>query len=271
MLYVLDQNYLRAEELRNLITIEPQSKFIIPDIALLEMCKGNQWKETILRSLAILSVCPGRVFHSCSIGEGLNYELRHGESIEGKLLPRDFRDFTRAILANVAVGGAGDAIDMIRAKILDAQRDIQLAELNHLNNQRSLLRRVEIIESVLAGEPLRLLRSGKASREDRLALIRNVSLDLCSTFLQNHGLSRNRIRMLLKQKPLVLRFFYVNVRHCVDWTAKGGVLTMAPERISNDILDQDYVLVGSFFDRLLSKETRVQEADADLREIMRNG
>lgn len=46
---------------------------------------------------------------------------------------------------------------------------------------------------------------------------------------------------------------------------------MATERIANDILDQDYVLVGSFFDQLLSKETRVQEADADLRKLMRNG
>lgn len=271
MIYVLDQNYLRAEELGNLIAAEPHSKFVIPDIALLEMCKGDKWKETILRSFAILSTCPGRVFHSIPIGEGLNYELKHGDSIEGKLLPRDFRGFTRAILANVAAGGAGNAIDMIRAKILDAQRDIQQAELNHPNNQQSLLQRVGIIESALAGEPLRTLRSGQASREDRLALIRNVSLDLCSTFLQSHGLSRNKARVLLKRKPLVLRFFYVSVRHCVDWAARSGILSMAPERISNDILDQDYVLVGSFFDRLLSKEIRVQEADADLREFMRNG
>ncbi len=271
MIYVLDQNYLRAEELGNLIAAEPHSKFVIPDIALLEMCKGDKWKETIQRSFEILSACPGRVFHSLSIGEGLNYELEHGESIEGKLLPCNFRRFARAILANVAAGGAGNAIDIIRAKILDAQLDIHLIELNHLNNQQSLIQRVGIIESALTGEPLRILRSGKASREDRLALIRNVTLDLCSTFLQNHGLSGNKVRVLLKQKPLVLRFFYVSVRHCVDWAAKGGVLSMAPEKLSNDILDQDYVLVGSFFDRLLSKETRVQEADADLREFMRNG
>lgn len=271
MIYVLDQNYLRAEELGNIIAAEPHSKFVIPDIALLEMCKGDKWKETMLRSFAILSACPGRVFHSLSIGEGLNYELEHGDSIEGKLLPRDFRGFTRAILANVASGGAGNAIDMIRAKILDAQRDIHLAELNHLNNQQSLLQRVGIIESALAGEPLRILRSGKASREDRLTLIRNMSLDLCSTFLQNHGLSGNKTRVLLKKKPLVLRFFYASVRHCVDWAAKGGVSSMTPEKISNDILDQDYVLVGSFFSRLLSNELRVQEADADLREFIQNG
>jgi len=223
MIYVLDQNYLRAEELENLIAAEPHSKFEIPDIALVEMCKGDSWRETIKRSFAILSACPGRVSHSLSVGEGLSYELEHGKSIEGKLLPRDFRGFTRAILANVAEGGDGNAIDMIRAKILDAQRDIHLAELNHLNNKQCLLQRVGSIEAVLAGEPLRMLRSGKASREDRLALIRNVSLDLCSTVLIDNGFSRNKVRMLLKQKPLILRFFCVNVRHCVDWAARGGV------------------------------------------------
>jgi hypothetical protein len=77
--------------------------------------------------------------------------------------------------------------------------------------------------------------------------------------------------MFLTQKPLVLRFFYASVRHCVDWAARGGLLSMLPERITNDILDQDYVLVGSFFDRLLSKEVKVQEADADLRASLRNG
>ena len=271
MMYVLDQNYLRSDELRNLIAAEPHSQFVVPDIALLEMCKGDKWKETISRSFESLSACPGRVYHSLSIGEGLNYELKHGVSIDGKLLPRDFRGFTRAILDNVATGGAGNAIDMIRAKILEAQQDIQQSELNHLNNQQNLLQRVAIIESALSGEPLRTLRNGQASHEDRLSLIGSVSRDLCSTFLQNHGFSTNRIHMFFKQKPLVLRFFYVRVRHCVDWAARGGILSMPPERVTNDILDQDYVLVGSFFDRLLSKETRVQEADADLRAFLRNG
>lgn len=271
MMYVLDQNYLRSDELRSLIAAEPYSKFVVPDIALLEMCKGDMWKETISRSFETLSACPGRVYHSLSVGEGLNYELKHGIPIEGKLLPRDARVFAREILRNVASGGNGDAIDIIRAKILDAQRDIQQSELNHLNNQQSLLQRVEIIESALSGEPLRVLRSGQATHEDRLSLIRSVTLDLCFSFLQNHGFSTNKIRVFLKQKPLVLRFFYVSVRHCVDWAARGGVRSMPPERVTNDILDQDYVLIGSFFGRLLSKETRVQEADADLRAYLRNG
>lgn len=93
-------------------------------------------KKTISRSFETLSACPTRVYHSLSIREGLNFELKHGASIDGKLLPRDFRDFTRAILGDVAAGGAGNAIDLTREKILDAQWDIQQSELSNLNNQQ---------------------------------------------------------------------------------------------------------------------------------------
>ena len=260
MFYVLDQNYLRDNNLRDHVSSNLISKFVIPDVGLLEMCKGDQWNETMLMSFEILSACPGRVFLSLSIGEALNYELEHGRSIEGRLLPRAFRDFIRAALADVAAGGGGDAIDLVKRKILDAQRGMQMDELNHLNNQQSLIQRVGIIQSILAGEPLRLLRGGRVSPEHRLEVIRKISNDLFLEFLLNHGFTRNKARMFIKKRPLVLRFFYVSVRQCLDWAARGGVLTMAPERISNDILDQDYVLIGSFFDCLLSREARVQEA-----------
>lgn len=200
----------------------------------------------------------------------MSYELEHCKLIEGKLLPRDFRGFTRDILANVAAGGSGNAIDIIRATILDAQSDIQQSELNHVNIQQSLLRRVSIIESALTSEQLKALRSGQASREDRLALINIMTLDICLTFLENHGLSKNEAHMPLKQKPVILRYFYASVRYCVDWIARGGVLSIASNRITNDIFDQNYVLVASFFNCLLSKEIRVQEADAALRGFMRN-
>jgi len=54
-IYVLDQNYLRSNELKTLIVDEPQAKFVLPDIALLKMCKGDKWRETMQRSLETLS------------------------------------------------------------------------------------------------------------------------------------------------------------------------------------------------------------------------
>lgn len=268
MIYVLDQNYFRSNELTLLIQNEPKSKFIIPDVALLEMCKSEQWEDTMTQSLRGLSVIRGRVFHAVSVGEGLNFELSTGKSIEQHLLPHDFRNFLRETILDVAGNGDGRAVERLRSRMVSAQHEIRDEELNHERNQESLKRRVGIVEEALTGDPLKALRAGRISREDRLAYIRRIAFDLCLTFLVNHGYSRNKASMFLKKRPLTLRFFYLSVRHAVEWVAKGGITSLPAHRATNDLLDQDYVLISSFFDRLLSKENRVREADADLRELL---
>ena len=64
MIYVLDQNYLRSSELKALVLSEPNARFVIPDIALVEMCKGPKWRDVMQMSLQTMSTCPTRVFHS---------------------------------------------------------------------------------------------------------------------------------------------------------------------------------------------------------------
>jgi hypothetical protein len=271
VLYVLDQNYFRSDELTALIENDPKSKFVIPDVALLEMCKGDRWRETMAQSLSHLSVIPGRVFHSMSVGEGLNFELSTGKSVECHLLPENFRSFLRGAILDLAGQGSGRTIELLRSKILSAQNEIRDEELNHERNREGLLRRVRIVEDALAGEPIRNLRAGRICREDKLSYVRKIAFDLCLEVLVRHGFSKNKAVMFLKMQPLTLRFFYLSVRHAVEWASKGGIDSMPPDRITNDLLDQDYLLIGSFFNRLLSKEKRVQEADVDLRELLRNG
>lgn len=228
MLYVLDQNYFRSEELRVLIESEPRSKFVIPDIALLEMCKSEQWESTMTQSLRSLSAVRGRVFHAISVGEGLNFELSTGKPIEQHLLPHDFREFLRDTILDLADHGDGRAVEKLRSKMLSFQCEIRDEELNHERNQESLKKRVGIVEEALTGERLSDLRAGRVSREDRLAYIRRIAFDLCLEFLSNHGFSRNKASMFLKKRPLTLRFFYLSVRHAVEWAAKGGIRRYQP-------------------------------------------
>lgn len=269
MLYVLDQNYFRFAELPELIQREPKSKFVIPDVALLEMCKSEQWESTMANSLRALSPVRGRVFHSMSVGEGLNQELDSGKSIEKNLLPREFRDFLRETILNLQGHGGGRALELLRSRMVSAQSEIGDAELNHERNQEGLRRRIRIVEEALAGEPLRDLRAGRIGRKDKLAYIKKIAFDLCLTFLINHGYTKNKASAFLRSRPLILRFFYLSIRHAVEWAASGGIDSLPAHRATNDLLDQDYVLIGSFFDGLLTRETRVREADADIRELLR--
>jgi len=268
MIYVLDQNYFRSDALRELCLAEPAAKFVIPDIALLEMCKGPKWLETMQGSLETLAEHPTRVFHSLAVGETLNRELRTLKSIEGHLLPRDFKALIRSVLEDIKAGTVASGLEIIKSRIAQAQQEIHAEELNHARNRHSLLTRTEIIKKALEGGPLKELRSG-VSDDDRLGLIRSVSLDLLKTFLaEKEGHPANKITAFLRTRPMLLRYYYLSVRHAVEWARTGGLESYPAEKVTNDMFDQEYVAIGSFFDRLLSREQRVMDSDADLRRLL---
>lgn len=268
MLLVVDQNYFRSGELRTLVASDAHVRFVVPDVALLEMCKGPAWRETMQRSLDALSSVPSRVLHSISVGEAIATELETKRSIDGRLLPREFRDFTRGLLRDIAAGGTGKTIDLIASRINNAQSSLNDQELNHSANQSSLVQRTDIIRSVLSAGILKQLRSGKITDADRLTFVTEVSRDLCASFLTGAGWSSNKVKLFLHSKPLLLRYIWLSVRHCVDWAQRGGIEGMLAERVTNDLLDQEYALIASFFDGLLSKEARVMNAYEELRQCV---
>ena len=59
------------------------------------------------------------------------------------------------------------------------------------------------------------------------------------------------------------------MRHAFDWAKNGGLESYPAEKATNDILDQEYVAIASFFDKIKSRETRVNDADADLRQLLK--
>jgi hypothetical protein len=270
MIYVLDQNYLRSDELKDVIASQPSAKFVLPDVALLEMCKGENWRETMRGSLATVAKVPGRVMQSVSIGEALNYELHNLKSKEGRLLPKKLTNFVRLIMRDVAANNdTGPGVSLVAAEITRVQEEIRNEELDHGRNQASLKTRTKIIESALKPTHLKQLKNGHVTEEVRLALIHSVAHDLIQTFLEEKGYIKNRVRAFLKQKPLILRYYLLSVRHAFEWATKGGIDSFPAEKVTNDILDQDYVVIASFFDGILSKEQRVNDADADLRQLLR--
>jgi hypothetical protein len=269
MIYVLDQNYLRTTELETLVATEPGATFVLPDVALLEMCKGEKWRDVMQMSLATLSQCPTRVFHSLSVGEALNSELQTLKSIHGRLLPRELKKFIRSILEDISAGTSTNGIATLTSGMVKVQEEVRSNELNHERNQASLLTRTKIIKDVLGAKALRQLKNGLDNDTDRLKLVYRIAFDLASSHLKNEGVSDNKIKVFLKTKPLLLRYFLLSVRHPVEWAKTNGLDSMSPDKITNDILDQQYVVIASFFDAILSRETRVRDADADLRALLR--
>ena len=72
---VIDQNYLRDSHLEEILASNSDLVFVLPDVAIMEMCKSSSWKTTMNRSLKVLSGNPHKVYLSIGIGEAFRYEI----------------------------------------------------------------------------------------------------------------------------------------------------------------------------------------------------
>ena len=268
MIYVLDANYLRSPELATRMNAEPQAKFVIPDVAMLELCKGPEWQSTVRQSLATVSKCPDRILMSIDIRDAWAYELWYKRPITEEILPKEFQTFIRSVLKDVAAGTSNNGIATIASTIVPAQSEICANELNDAKNQYSLEGRTNIIKEALGRELLRSLKNRLPSDTERLKLILRFSTDLLHTHLEKEGWCKNKVRVFIRTKPLILRCNILHVRHAMEWAINNGLNSMPPRKMTNDVLDQDYVIIASYFDAILSKEKKVIRADKDLRTIL---
>ncbi|WP_024690609.1 hypothetical protein [Pseudomonas tremae] len=268
-IYTLDQNYFRSAELKQLIRDRPTVKFVIPDVALLEMCKGPRWRETMKGSLEALLPSPGRVSVSLSLGVAFAKECADLKSIEGKMVDKEFTKVLRLAMNDLKTDvDSHNGLGLIAAHVEGVQLELQEHELNHENNKRKFLARDTLLREVLGSRASKELRQG-ASNEHRLAAIHNMSVECATVFLRNRGVSDARIKGFLRTKPLVLRYFLSCFWHNMEWVSNGGITTRVDTRITNDMLDQDYAIVASFFGKLLTKDTPVAKAYADMSQLLR--
>lgn len=79
--YVVDQGWMRSPDLSALLVSEPQSRFVVPDIAMVEMSKSGNWEGTMRPSLKNFYPAVSRTFMSLSVGEALQIELKQRRSI----------------------------------------------------------------------------------------------------------------------------------------------------------------------------------------------
>jgi hypothetical protein len=76
---------------------------------------------------------------------------------------------------------------------------------------------------------------------------------------------------MVQSDSLILRFYYLRVRSALRWIACGGLATAKPQTVLNERLDQEYILIGSYFDRTLTRDRDAEDTDRDLRGLLDSG
>ena len=257
---VLDQNVLRKPELDEKINRQPDLRFVLPDLALLEMTKGEQWEATLLRSLSTLASVPDRTFLAYSVNEALAYELRTQRPKVDRMLWKPATTFTRDLLKWVRTGRETEAISRIRRDPSEDKQAVIADHLTHEENKASIARLIAATKSQITSETQKALRGKKFSPEEVLDIVHQLAQSVAYGVLEDRNVLGKTAQTFLRQRPVFYRYVIVHAWNCIHWISQGGFETFADASASNELLDHQYVITASCFQGILSNETKVNNA-----------
>jgi hypothetical protein len=267
-LLIVDQNLLRKPLLETLLVDDPDLQVVLPDMAFLEMTKAPEWEETVRASLAILARYERRVHVCKSVNEALGDEVASLNSATGRMMFPEATKFVRDLLKTVRTGIDGDSIARMRANPDNHLQDLASQHLNHDDNKERILGLIEGTSTVIPDEAKKRMRSKKMDGDETLDIVYQIGTSMLPEVLAPRGWSEAQAIAFRRKKPMVLRYLYLKAWRCVRWLADGGIEAREPKAVTNDELDDQYILSATCFSGLLSLENSVNFAYRDLRALL---
>ena len=115
---------------------------------------------------------------------------------------------------------------------------------------------------------LRRFRAGEVDDDERIRIVSGLTSAIFPSIMEDGGVAADIALDLFRAKSFIARHLWLRVYSMVRWIELGGSETVRPARATNDVVDGHYLLVGSYCDRLLTRETRVSIADRHLRSAL---
>jgi hypothetical protein len=266
--FCVDQSKFRCTELKGLID-STNARFVITDAALMEMCQSDRdWERTLRNSLRYLSAVPDRVCFVPGNGDCLKMELRRREPLTLRAMISDQMTIQlQDLLAEVASEQSGSAFRQMAGEIEDANRDAQGEHFDHSHNREQLR---DLVEFCRERFPESFLKRLRANKVDENEYIRFVSR--CAATATNDSamsLPTGTLGSLTKSKAYTMRWLWLRVETVTDWLKEGGIESVTPKKVTNTDIDNHYLVVGSYCDRMLTKDQHMLEKDRRLRAALR--
>ena len=266
---VLDQNALRKPELlgpaieRARLT---RVQLLILDVAVLEMMKHpTKWEETSRGSLAGLAACAGLVSVGRGVPDLMKEERDSGVPAIASLVDRELTPPFRALLLEFQNAAGGSHLDYLRSKILDTQqRIIEAQYLQHEDNKRMLLGFRDVWKEVLPHAADRRRAGGNV--QDRLALLAHPTLTrTLEQILISHGHSVRMAQRVALDRSVSAHWMLSLLAIAFRWFVDQGLDNLPAVKATNEVIDVDYITIGSLCSELISRETNVNETLAFVR------
>ena len=265
-IYVVDMNVLESGLIGSTIATDQHAKFVIPDVAVVEMCKNQHWLITMMRALRAFDGHENRVLATPSISELLSTE---GQAVRpltpDQVVSQTYTAFVRKLIIDLASGRADKDIDL-QNRVESARSNLATADLNANQAKRRTSQYLEILKNRLPRSVLKTIRSRRVEMRDLLALAHMMTYSITPRRLQiDYRLSKDDASILSDSSSSNFRLDYLMIRHALLTLRDGGdISTMKAATELNHQIDQEYVLIASHFGHLLSNDKRVSDAFSDL-------
>lgn len=259
---VLDQNVLQRKKgpLPPLLA-HKSVRFILIDTALVELVRPVKWRSTLQAGLRLLSAVPNRCHMSISVDEAIRWEMKNARPIRRELLPTAFTDLLR-----MTIKGSQEPqfpVDL-EATISIVRDELLQDELNSDAAKRELIRWVQFLRDNLPAGDQAVCRAAEVGRGARAVIAHRMGRSAFYAFAAKNGLTYSQAARLRRQNCLTWRWITLRIHHALQWLGDGGIEGANPNAVLRDLLDQDYVLLGTSFDGVLSSEVGVIAASEDM-------
>lgn len=256
---VVDINYLRRPELEGYLTKSTDNRIVLTDFAAMEIYKCNAVKN-LIRQLEIVSRYSTRVFVLKGTREIVQLTLGSCKLPE-ILIDVDqtigFHDFCR--LNRTALKGDTSLREEVISKQIVASQYLEEQKQSH----QLLVEGIKGFAKLYNPSHLKELRSGKKLSQGIMENITKHIMLISGLLFKKHPDINAPPDFQYLKDSFVFRFAVSTYYLSLKWIKDGGIDQVAPEKLSNDVVDMNYIAYATYFDGLLSLDKKLNEIYGD--------
>jgi len=266
----VDTNFLRIALLPRLAAAGSEDRFVLTDTTILETMKTPFWQTDAQRSFSAIGSHLEKIVVAKAPGELMRSEIRdrHGITSIRDVIDIDLTTAFRGVLLEIASGTAGPQMSFIKSQIGAAQTELASHQLNGVLNEQGLRSATDDIKRAFKLRDYRRITDGNQAKLLRVYGIRQLAQKATEMSLTNEGVPVGKAQMMSANDCFCLR--QAIALYSVGWRwAMRGSLPERLEKITNELMDLDQALIGSYCDGILSREDSVRELRDDILNVLR--
>lgn len=256
---VVDQNQLRkADAVANAVSRcrERGLRILIPDGAGFEMSKSREVFDTWRNSLELLATCADMVVVSSKVTDMISIEVESGRPIRD-VVDQGASELFRGLLRDLASGDFSSLGQLVAGPVAEKMPGSLAVWSNDEQHRQLILAMRDSLKKELT-EPVvkQLRRDPKSELATWLSSVDGVRFVYQGIKSKGPGdVSALRLAAL----PSVTGGFITSLTLvALNWLALGGLESAKPEKVTNDLHDVEYSVLGSMSADLLTLDSRLK-------------